>query len=291
MTKVWLITGSAHGLGESIARAAIEAGDRVVATARRPAELQPLLETFGENLRPFALDVTDEAAAKAAVDFAVESFGRLDILVNNAGYGQFLPFEQASLADFRAQIETNLFGVVNTTHAALPVMRAQRSGHIINISSIGGRVTSPGMAAYQSAKWAVSGFSEVIAKETAAFGIHTISVEPGSIRTNWGKVARGDVPPFLPDYQTSMGAMADLLKQVIGHETGDPDRIAAVILDLSRRDDLPDHLVLGTDALTFLKEADEKRLKEGAAWEAISRSIDFDDADFSAIGRFGKLHG
>ncbi len=160
MTKTWLITGSANGLGRTLADAVLSAGDRLVATARNPGRLDDLEKQYGDRIKIVALDVTDAAAAKAAVQMAVDTFGGLDVLVNNAGFGHMSPFEQASEDEFKAQIDTNFYGVVNLTRAALPVMRAQRSGHIINISSVGGRVSTPGLSAYQAAKWAVGGFTE-----------------------------------------------------------------------------------------------------------------------------------
>lgn len=283
MSRVWLITGSARGLGLHIAKAALEAGDRLVATARNPGQLAPLAAEFGDQVAPFALDVTDPAAAQAAVDFAVDTFGRLDVLINNAGFGHFAPFEQTDPDHFRAQIETNFFGVINMTRAALPVMRTQRSGHIINISSVGGRMTGPGMAAYQSAKWAVSGFSEIIARETSHLGIKTVSVEPGGMRTEWGKIARGDAPKLMEDYAPAMSAMQAALEQVVGNEVGDPDKIAGVILDLAERNEVPEHLLLGTDAVELLKKAEDARRKEAETWESVSRSTDYEDADLSFL--------
>ena len=162
MSSVWFITGSSRGIGQELAKAVLAAGHRLVATARRPEDLAALVEQYGDRVRAVALDVTDPACARVAVQQAVEAFGRLDVVVNNAGYGNIASIEEGDDADFRAQIETNFYGVVNVTRAALPVLRAQRSGHIIQISSIGGRVGSPGLAAYQSAKWAVEGFSEVL---------------------------------------------------------------------------------------------------------------------------------
>lgn len=279
--KTWLVTGSAHGLGLNIARAVLEAGDNLVATARKPDQLQPLVEEFGARVKPFRLDVSDEAEAQASVDFALAQFGRLDVLVNNAGFGHFAPFEQADSGIFRAQIETNFFGVVYMTRAALPAMRSQRAGHIFNISSMGGRISFPGMAAYHASKWAVSGFSEVIAREVRAFGIQCVSIEPGGMRTQWARIAAGDAAELNADYAASMRGLQDVLHAVAGNEAGDPDRIAAVLLDLSTRDDLPEHLLLGSDALEFVRNGEENRRKSDAAWEAVSRSTDFADADLS----------
>lgn len=283
MTKTWLITGSARGLGRSITEAALAAGNNVVATARDPGRLNDLQERYPDTLLTFALDVTDAEAAKAAVTFAVDSFGGVDVLVNNAGFGHTAPFEQTDEEDFRAQIDTNFYGVVNLTRAVLPGMRSRRSGHIINISSIGGRCSTPGLSAYQAAKWAVGGFTEVLAKEAAPFGVKLISVEPGGMRTDWGEIARGNAPDLLPDYQPSVGAVLDLFKAYVGNEIGDPERIAQIVLDLSRRETLPAHLVLGSDALFVLAQADAERQKQAAEWAEVSRSSDFDGTDLVAL--------
>lgn len=283
MSKIWLVTGSARGLGRSIVEAALAAGHSVLATARDVARLADLQERHGARLRSFALDVTDGGAAQAAVDFAISAFGRLDVLVNNAGFGRFVPFEQMDAADFRAQIDANFYGVVNLTRAALPAMRAQRSGHIINISSVGGRVGTPGLSAYQAAKWAVGGFTEVLAQEVAPFGVKVIAVEPGGMRTDWGLAARGDAPALLPDYEPSVGAILGLLKNYIGKEIGDPEKIARVVADLANHESLPAHLLLGSDALHVFGAADAARRKAAADWASVSASTDFVDVDISFL--------
>ena len=200
MSKVWFITGSSRGLGRALAEAVLAAGHRLVATARNPEELRTLVATAPDRSRAVALDVMDPAAARKAIDAAVAAFGRIDVLVNNAGYANVASIEDLPEDDFRAQVETNFFGVVNVTRAALPVLRAQRDGHIIQVSSIGGRSGSPGLAAYQSAKWAVGGFSEVLATEVRPLGIRVTIVEPGGMRTDWaGSSMR--VLESRPEYQ------------------------------------------------------------------------------------------
>ncbi len=276
MSKIWLITGGARGLGRSIVMAALAAGDRVVATARDPARLADLAAQHGAALRTFALDVTDSQASQAAIDFAVDTFGGIDVLVNNAGFGQVAPFEQTSEADFRTQIDANFYGVVHLTRAALPVMRAQRAGHIINIASVGARVSTAGLSAYQAAKWAVAGFTEVLAKEIAGFGVKAVSVEPGGMRTDWGFAASAAAEPVLADYQSTVGERLDMHKAYAGNEVGDPARIAEVIVELTRRDRLPAHLILGSDALRVFEEAEAKRQAEAREWASVSRSTDFE---------------
>ncbi len=185
MTQVWLITGSSRGLGRALAEAVLSAGGKLVATARDPAQLDDLAERYGHQVHPFALDVTDPHGAGDAIAAAVERFTRLDVLVNNAGYGDIGSIEDTSLEDIRAQIETNLFGVINLTKAAIPLMREQRSGHIIQLSSVGGRVGAMGRAAYSAAKFGVEGCSEVLTKETAPLGIKVTIIEPGGFRTDF----------------------------------------------------------------------------------------------------------
>jgi len=224
MSKVWLVTGSASGLGRSIAEAVLVVGDRLVATARDARRLDDLVKQHGDRVRSAALDVVDEAAAQAAVQVAMDAFGRLDVVVNNAGYGDIAPFEQLSSERFKAVVDTNFYGVVNVTRAALPIMRQQRSGWILQISSVGGRLAPPGSTAYHAAKWAVGGFTESLAQEVAPFGVKVCALEPGGMRPNWGARANKDTPELLPDYESSVGAVAKALQSVWGQETSDPAR-------------------------------------------------------------------
>ena len=275
MSKVWLVTGSGRGLGRDIVKAALAAGDRVVATAREPGQLADLLQLHGEKMRAVALDVTDPAAAWAAVKVALDAFGRLDVLVNNAGFGHTAPFEQADVEDFRSQIDTNFYGVVNLTRATLPVMRRQKSGHIIQISSVGGRVGTPGLSAYQAAKWAVGGFTEVLSKEVSHLGIKVTALEPGGMRTGWGVEARRDIPNMLADYEPSVGATLQLLRQYVGQEAGDPAKVAAVVLKLANHDSPPVHLLLGSDALHYFGQTESARTAAQQRWRAVSLSTDY----------------
>ncbi|OLF55563.1 oxidoreductase [Pseudomonas chlororaphis] len=275
MSKVWLITGSASGLGRNIAEAVLAAGDRLVATARQPRQLDDLVRRYGDRVRAVALDVTDSAAAKAAVQVAIGVFGRLDVLVNNAGYGQLSAFEQTSEEAFRAEVETNLFGVVNLSRAALPFMRAQRSGHILQISSVGGRVGIPGLSAYQSAKWAVGGFTEVLAQEVASLGIKVCALEPGGMRTNWGVRARQKAVPVLEEYQASVGSVNQMLSQYVGHEAGDPDKVAQIVLKLAYHPKPPVHLLIGSDALQYAGAAESDRAAAAERWREVSAASDF----------------
>lgn len=283
MSKTWLITGSANGLGRTLAEAVLDSGDKLVATARNPDRLKDLKQEYGDRIEVAALDVTDAAAARSAVQLALSAFGGLDVLVNNAGYGHMLPFEQTSEEDFEAQIDTNFYGVVNLTRAALPIMRVQRSGHIINVSSVGGRVSTPGLSAYQAAKWAVGGFTEVLAKEVAGFGVNVIALEPGGMRTNWAQTAAGASVELLPEYEPSVGAVLGMLKKYGGNEFGDPEKVAKVILDVAAQNNLPNHLLLGSDALFVFGQAEAARSKAAAQWDKVSRSTDFDGSDISVF--------
>jgi NAD(P)-dependent dehydrogenase (short-subunit alcohol dehydrogenase family) len=275
MAKVWLITGSASGLGRDVAEAALAAGNRVVATARRPEELQDLVDRYGGAVRAVRHDVRNSEEAEAAVAAATEAFGRLDVLVNNAGYGQFAPFEQMSADDFQGIVDTCFYGVVYTTRAALPVMRKQKSGVIFQVSSVGGRIARPGNSPYHAAKWAVSGFAEALAQETTAFGVQVCALEPGGIRTNWGKRANSATPKLLPEYQETVGQVLSALDQHWGNENSDPRLMAELIVKLADEKALPPHLLLGSDALAYSKQADDVRAQLAEKWRETSRSVDF----------------
>ena len=279
MSKVWFITGSSRGLGRALAEAVLAAGHRLVATARNPEELRTLVATAPDRSRAVALDVTDPAAARKAIDAAVAAFGRIDVLVNNAGYANVASIEDLPEDDFRAQVETNFFGVVNVTRAALPVLRAQRDGHIIQVSSIGGRSGSPGLAAYQSAKWAVGGFSEVLATEVRPLGIRVTIVEPGGMRTDWaGSSMR--VLESRPEYRGVLAPFTHMRGDAVMR--GDPAKIANAILRISEEKNPPLHLLLGSDAYFLANLVGERRRAEDAQWKSLSVSTDFDGlGDFS----------
>ncbi len=274
MSKVWLVTGSASGLGRNIAEAVLKSGDRLVATARDPRRLEDLVEKYDDQVRTALLDVAEEEAAYAAVQVAVDAFGRLDVVVNNAGYGDVAPFEQLSSQRFKAVVDTNFYGVVNVTRAALPIMRKQRSGYILQISSVGGRLALPGSAAYHAAKWAVGGFTEALAQEVAPFGVKVCALEPGGMRTNWGTRANKETPDLLPDYEPSVGAVIKTLQSHWGQENSDPAKVAQVILGLAASDSLPAHLLLGSDAVQYAGQAEAARAADADRWREISVSTD-----------------
>src|ERR1700730_7461069 len=282
MAKVGLITGSGKGLGRDIAEAALAAGDSVVAGARRTEELAPLVTQYGGRVKPVMLEVRDEAAAKAAVRLAVDPFGRLDVLVNNAGYGQFAPFEQMSAQDFQAVVDTCFYGVVYTTRAAVPVMRKQKSGHIFQVSSVGGRIAVPGNTPYHAAKWAVGGFSDALAMEVAPFGVKICTLEPGGIRTNWARRAGQNAPDLLPDYEPTVGSFLKVLRSLEGRAEGDPRKIADVIVRLANSADVPVRLILGVDAEQRVQQAEAARASEAEKWRHLTVSTIFEDGRFDS---------
>jgi len=282
MAKIWLITGSGNGLGRDVAEAALAAGDSVVAGARRLEELAPLVAQYGDRVKPVALEVRDEAAAKAAVQLAVDRFGRLDVLVNNAGYGQFAPFEQMSSEDFQAVVDTCFYGVVYTTRAAVPVMRKQKSGHIFQVSSVGGRIAVAGNTPYHAAKWAVGGFSDSLAMEVAPFGVKVCTLEPGGIRTNWARRAGQNGPDLLPEYEASVGSTLKILRGLEGRSEGDPRKIADVIVQLANSEEVPSRLILGADAEKRVQQAESARASEAEKWRHLTVSTVFEDGRFDS---------
>lgn len=275
LNKIWMITGSSRGFGLELAKVALESGAMVVATARRPADLEELVSQYGPRVRAVALDVTDAVAARAAVTAAVAAFGGLDVVVNNAGYANSAPIEEMAEDDFRAQIETNLFGVVNVTRAALPVLRQQRYGTFVQFSSVGGRVGgTPGMGAYQTAKFGVEGFSEVLANEVKPFNIEVIIVEPGAFRTDWQGSSMA-LHPVGADYEQTVGDINRYRAETNGTQPGDPRRGAQVILDAVNSQDPPRRLLLGAGAVAMTQQAEARRAAETARWAPLSTQADF----------------
>jgi NAD(P)-dependent dehydrogenase (short-subunit alcohol dehydrogenase family) len=272
--QVWLITGSSRGLGRALAEAVLAAGHKLVATARNPNQLSPLVERYGDQVRAAALDVTDERAAAAAIQATVDSFGRLDVLVNNAGYGDLASIEDTSMKDFRAQIETNLFGVINVTKAAIPLMRRQGSGHIMQFASVGGRIGPMGRGAYAAAKWGVEGFSEVLLKEVGPFGIKVTIIEPGGFRTDFAG-ASTNIAPENPIYAATVGATARFQREYNGKQPGDPARAAAALMQIAGLEAPPLRLPLGSDAARAVEEAELARIASDKRWKELSMSTDF----------------
>jgi NAD(P)-dependent dehydrogenase (short-subunit alcohol dehydrogenase family) len=274
MSKVWLITGSSRGLGRAFTVAALEAGDRVVAGARKPEQLAGLEDRFGKNIRAIALDVTSEAQAKHAVEAAIETFGGLDILVNNAGYGNVAPVEDTPLDEFREQIETNLFGVIIMTKAALPYFRERKAGHIIQVTSIAGRLGPMGRAPYAAAKFAVEGFSESLSKEVGPLGIKVTIIEPGGFRTDFA----GSSTKFRegrPEYQATVGNTVRFQQDYNGRQPGDPAKAAAALLQVASMAEPPLRLLLGSDSYAAAEKSTLEKLESDRQWKHLSLSTDY----------------
>ena len=288
MAKVFFVTGSSRGLGRDIVEAALAAGHQVLATARNPESLADLSARYGEHIRPVALDVTDFTAAQAAVNTAINVFGHIDVVVNNAGYANLVTIEDIDLADFRQQLDTNLMGVVNVTKAALPVLREQGFGRFIQISSVGGRVASAGLSAYQAAKWAVGGFSEVLAQEVTPFGIKVTVLEPGGMRTDWGGLSM-TIPPMSAPYQATLGPMLSTLRSPDHKPAGDPEKVAQVVLQVADMAEPPLRLLVGSDAYRYGTSAWQARLESDARWRDLSVSTDHDDATAAELDPLGTL--
>ena len=274
MSKVWLITGASRGLGRAFTQEALEAGHRVVATARNQERLAEVASKFGESVRAVPLDVTNEAQARSAVEAAIEAFGRIDVLVNNAGYGNVSSVEDTSLADFRAQLEANLFGVIIMTKAVLPHFRERASGHIIQISSIGGRVGPVGRAAYAAAKFGVEGFSESLAKEVAPLGIKVTIVEPGGFRTDFAGSST-ELREGRKEYDATVGAAVRFQRNYDGKQPGDPVKAAAAVLQIAALPDPPLRLLLGSDAYSAAEKQTHQILASDRHWKDLSLSTDY----------------
>lgn len=274
MSKVWLITGSSRGLGREFVQAALEAGHKVAATARQVSDLFEIQQKYGDQVLPLALDVTSESQAHDAVQNTIKKFGRLDILVNNAGYGNVAPIEDTSLEEFRKQIETNLFGTIILTKAALPHFREQRSGHFIQVTSIAGRIGPIGRAPYAAAKWGVEGFSETLAKEVAPFGVKVTIVEPGGFRTDFAG-ASTTLQEGRPEYDETVGKTARFQREFNGKQPGDPKKAATVLLRLAAEQNPPLRVVLGSDAYSAAEKNDLAKIELGRAWKDLSISTDF----------------
>jgi NAD(P)-dependent dehydrogenase (short-subunit alcohol dehydrogenase family) len=267
-SKIWFITGTSRGFGREWAVAALERGDRVAATARDTASLKDLVDTYGEAVLPLALDVTDRDAAFETVRRAHDHFGGLDIVVNNAGYGHFGLIEELTEAEIRAQLETNVFGALWVTQAALPYLREQRSGHIIQVSSIGGITAFPGIGAYHASKWALEGFSQALAQEVAGFGIKVTIIEPTGFATDWaGPSAKRSDP--LPAYQELHDQIAEGRKSRWS-TPGDPAATGAAVLQIVDADEPPLRIFFGDGPLAVATADYESRLATWRKWEPLS---------------------
>jgi NAD(P)-dependent dehydrogenase (short-subunit alcohol dehydrogenase family) len=266
--KIWFITGTSRGFGREWAIAALERGDKVAATARDTASLDDLVNKYGEAILPIRLDVTDRAADFAAVKQAHEHFGRLDVVVNNAGYGQFGFIEELSEQDARDQIETNVFGALWVTQAALPYLREQGSGHIIQVSSIGGIVAFPNVGIYHASKWALEGFSQSLAQEVAPFGVHVTLIEPAGFSTDWsGSSSR--TAEALPAY-ADLHVENDRVRKTRWAAPGDPKASAAAVLKVVDAEDPPLRVFFGDAPLELAKADYAERLRVWEQWQPVA---------------------
>ncbi|AZD35581.1 Dehydrogenase [Pseudomonas chlororaphis subsp. aurantiaca] len=273
--RVWLITGASRGIGAKITAAALAHGDAVVATARNA---QSISERFGAQpgLLAAQLDVTDEAQARDVAQMAVEHFGRIDVLVNNAGFGLLGAVEEASGDEIRRVYETNVFGLLNVTRGVLPHMRAARSGHVINISSIGGYQSGPGYGVYCSTKFAVEGLSEALHSELAPLGVKVTVVEPGFFRTDFlDGNSLLESPASIVDYSATVGEVRQQAKAYNQQQPGDPDKLAQAMIALVEAEQPPLRLPLGTDTLGAIAAKNAYVEQETATWRALSASTDF----------------
>jgi len=270
MTKTWFITGTSRGFGREWAIAALERGDNVAATARDTSTLDDLVHTYGERLLPIALDVTDRDADFAAVQQAHERFGRLDVVINNAGYGHFGFVEELSEADVRDQLETNFFGALWVTQAALPIMREQGSGHIIQVSSIGGISAFPIVGAYHASKWALEGLSQSLAQEVAPFGITVTLIEPGGFSTDWaGPSAKHSEPSSTYDEIRERTHRERAARNTSG--PGDPKASAAAVLEVVDADEPPLRVFFGAAPLSIAKADYASRIETWEKWDDVSQ--------------------
>ncbi len=267
--SVWFITGASRGFGRLWAQAALERGDQVAATARDIATLDGLVEQFGDNVMPIQLDVTDRAADFAAVAAAFERFGRLDIVVNNAGYGHFGFIEELSEDEIRAQLETNVLGALWVAQAALPFLRKQGAGHILQVSSIGGITAFPMVGAYHASKWALEGFSQALAQEVAPFGIKVTLIEPGPFGTDWsGSSASHSVE--LDDYREVRAHVQEVRRARMANNSAAPETTVAAILAVVDSDDPPLRMFLGKNPLGLAKADYASRIEGWERWQDVA---------------------
>lgn len=278
--RTWFITGCSSGFGRLLAEQVLAQGDRVAATARNPSTIADLEKNYPADAKAIQLDVTDKSQVTAAIEQAIASFGRIDVLVNNAGYGLVAAQEEATEEEIRRQLETNIYGVIHVTRAALPHMRRQRSGHIVNMSSVAGLAGTPGLGYYNLTKFALKGMSEALGLEVAPFGIHVTAIEPGPFRTKFAGSANFS-PKEMPEYAESAGKTRSMLRSADGTQKGDPLRAVQAIQKIVKSKDPPRHLVLGAFALAKFRKKLDALQQEMAEWESVTLGADFPDEEIS----------
>lgn len=273
--KTFLITGVSSGFGRAFAQAALNAGRTVAGTVRHDAARQAFEALAADRAHAIVLDVTDFEAIAPAIATITEKTGPIDVLVNNAGYGHEGTLEESPLHDLRRQFDVNVFGAVAMIKAVLPVMRERRSGHIINITSMGGFITMPGIAYYCGSKFALEGISETLSKEVAGFGIKVTAVAPGSFRTDWAGRSMVRTDRSIADYDELFAPVRQAREAKSGKQAGDPDKAAQALLKVIAAEHPPVHLLLGNDALELVRARLSALGKEIESWEEVSRSTDF----------------
>ncbi len=276
--RVWFITGASTGFGRLLAEQVLAKGDKVVATARKPEQIADLTHNHPEAALALSLDVTDETAIEAAVDAAIRQFGRIDVLVNNAGYGLAGAIEEATQDEYMPVFETNVFGLISVTKAILPHLRKQRSGHIVNLSSVGGLIGSPGWGFYNASKFAVEGFSEALAAELSPLGIHVTIVEPGPFRTDFLGRSGVEAHQRIADYDQTAGKTRQYFHEQAGKQAGDPAKAASAIITAVEAANPPKHLLLGKIAYDRMTQRLVQWKQELETWRDLSLGADFDTA-------------
>jgi NAD(P)-dependent dehydrogenase (short-subunit alcohol dehydrogenase family) len=276
--RVWFVTGASSGFGRAVSEAVIERGDRLVVTARDVGSIETIAGA-PDQVHAMELDVTDADAARAAIDETVERFGQVDVVINNAGYGHVGAIEEATDDELRQQFEVNLFGVINVTRAALPIMRKQRSGHLVQMSSLNGIEGLAGGGYYAASKFAVEGLSESLADEVAHLGIKVTLVEPGPHRTRFLNDRSPDDGEPMSDYADSVGKTREVLRDLDGNQPGDPVRAARAIIEAVEADEPPRRLPLGQMAVDNIRTKLSAQLDELDQWSQLSASSDFPEDD------------
>ena len=275
MSKVWFITGCSTGFGRELASLALQQGNKVVVTARKTSDIEDIVTPYPETAIAVKLDVTDKADIKASVEKAMETFGEIDVLVNNAGIGYFGAVEESEEDEVRRMFEINVFGLANMTKEVLPIMRKQRSGHIVNIASIGGLVSFPAVGFYNATKYAVDGLSEALAKETAHLGIKVTVIAPSGFRTDWAGRSANNSKIEIEDYAPSSGKNKNDIRGYSGNQPGDPVRAAQAIIKAVNSENPPLRLLLGAAALKGARNKLVQLQKDFDAWEETTVGADF----------------
>ena len=279
MSKVWFVTGCSTGFGRALATELLEQGYRVVVTARNTAQVADIVYGKEDRALTIQLDVTRQEEIDAAVQTVMDTWGRIDVLVNNAGIGYFGALEESDEAEVRKMFEINVFGLANMTKAVLPLMRAQRSGHILNISSIGGLTAYPALSFYHATKFAVDGMSESLSKEVAPLGIKVTIICPSGFRTDWAGRSANEAVNTIEDYASTAGTNRNTIRGYSGNQPGDPVRAAKAMIQVTETDHPPLRLLLGAAAVKGARRKLDELKKDYDAWEAVSIGADFPKAE------------